>query len=347
MSLSAVVLCPEGSPWLLGSYGRALRSVGVDVHYWDFEAAMARHVKLGRVGALFSNFVGVEPWVTKANRDLVRLVLERSPSILVFAGALRIRAGALAQIKMSRPDTRIVMIWPDTLLNLTNQMITCLPVCDLVASYSSTAAHLLKKLGAPRVEWLPFAADTQLFPDSPLIGESDRLKYSCDVSFVGNHRPERERAVRSLTDAGMTVKVWGGNDWITAAADRERMRTVFGGEVLIAEKLVKAVQCSKISLNVIDATNYPAANMRFFELYACGGAPLSSACPEMLPEFPDGDLAVYFDESNLVSQARRMLDDTELRSGVAARGRKLTLAAHTYQHRAKRLLETLELVAGA
>lgn len=343
MTVTAMLLSPDGSPWLLGSYGRGLRSIGVDVYHWDFDAALNRHVKLGRVGSVFSNFVPVEPWITKANRDLIRLVLERSPDVLVFAGASPVRAGALAQIKMSRPNTKIVMVWPDTLLNLSNAMISCLPVCDLVASYSSTAVELLRRLGAPRVEWLPFAADTELFPESVTLTEADRSKFGCDVSFVGNHRPERERAITALADAGLSVKVWGSPGWVKGAANPERMRSVFGGEVLIGTSLVKAVRCSRISLNVIDDTNYPAANMRFFELYACGGTPLSSACPEMVDEYPDGECAVYFEPRELVMKAREMLASRELCDRVAERGRAVTLASHTYAERGRAILRAFGL----
>ena len=64
MAVSALVLCPDDSPLLLGSYGRALRSLGVRVTYWDFMRALNAHVRLGRIGSIFSSFVPVEPWIT-------------------------------------------------------------------------------------------------------------------------------------------------------------------------------------------------------------------------------------------------------------------------------------------
>src|SRR5262245_2720225 len=127
MAVSALVLCPDDSPLLLGSYGRALRSLGVRVTYWDFMRALDAHVRLGRIGSIFSSFVPVEPWITKGNRDLIHRVLDDSPSLVLFGGAMPVRAGALAQIKMSRPDTKLVLLWPDTLLNLTNATIASFP----------------------------------------------------------------------------------------------------------------------------------------------------------------------------------------------------------------------------
>jgi spore maturation protein CgeB len=56
---------------------------------------------------------------------------------------------------------------------------------------------------------------------------------------------------------------------------------------------------------------------------------------------PGEDLAIY-DDRSLVDVARTLLDHPELRTRMAESGRKKVLEAHTYLHRARTILSTLE-----
>jgi spore maturation protein CgeB len=235
-----------------------------------------------------------------------------------------------------------VLAWPDTLLNLSDATISAMRVCDLVACYSRDSATIVARITGSRVEWVPFAADTELFPSEVSISTADEVAYSCDVSFVGNHRPEREKAILELLDAGISVKVWAAA-WTERARDAARAKTYFQGKELVGRDVVKAMRCSKLCLNVIDRTNYPATNMRFFETYACGGTPLSSRCPEMEPEFVDGETVAYYDDDELVTKARMLLANDPLRRTIRENGRKLALAKHRYEDRVTQILTALGL----
>ena len=84
--------------------------------------------------------------------------------------------------------------------------------------------------------------------------------------------------------------------------------------------------------------------MRFFETMACGAPALVSSCPEMEPAFPEGAGAVYFaDERELVSKAKALLDDGERRQQMAEEGHRRVIAGHTYVHRAREVLEAIDL----
>ena len=56
---------------LENSYRRAFLSLGWQVEFWDLAPAWRRNVRGGRLGYYFSQFVRVEPWLRKANRELV------------------------------------------------------------------------------------------------------------------------------------------------------------------------------------------------------------------------------------------------------------------------------------
>lgn len=341
---SALLLCPEGNAGLLGSYGRAFKQLGLATHFFSLTAAIDRHIKFDRVGRAVAKYIPFEPWIVGGNRDLIHEVMARRPEILLFAGAMPVRAGALAQIKVACPGTKIVLAWPDTLLNLSDTILACLPACDLVASYSSTAIPVFERFGARTVHWLPFAIDEELFPSDIAPTSDERAQYGSDVAFIGNYREDREAAVAKLVRAGLDVKVWG-SAW-DRGRDQGMIRLVHQARQLVGRDSVKAVRSAKATLNVIDPTNYPAANMRFFEQYACAGASLSSPCPEMEDEFPDGECAMYFrNEDELVAKAKQLVHDVRLREHVTAEGRRRGLRAHTYLHRAAKMLELLNVAS--
>jgi hypothetical protein len=342
MSSLAFVLCDRLNPGLLGSYGRALRYLGWRTEHYDHDAGLRRHVRLGKLGELVSGHLGVESWNRKANRDLYLSIVESRPDVFVFAGPQLVRPGLLAQLRVALPDCRIVCYWPDTLLNLESHTIQLLALCDLVLSYSRAAVPVLERVGARRVLFSPFAADLELFPELPPMSVAEQQRWSSDVMFAANHRPEREEAVIRLVDAGMRVRVWGSSDWVRSSRHPDRVADYFEGSILGGSDMTRAMRGARACLNLIDPTNHPAANMRFFEIYASGGCALSSRCPEMEAEFIDGEHASYFDSDSLVDRARALCSDPVFRQRVAMQGRSKVVAAHTYSHRVGEWLEALD-----
>ena len=105
------------------------------------------------------------------------------------------------------------------------------------------------------------------------------------------------------------------------------------GAVLVGTDFAKAVSCSKVNLNIIDPTNYPAANMRFFEIPTAGGLQVTTACPEMESEFRHGEHVFYFQQpGELPDLLRQLLADDSLRDKAAAAGHERVLSKHTYRH---------------
>jgi hypothetical protein len=345
--LEILALVDKNNPGLLASYARAYESLGCNVVYWDPLAALRRHTKFGRLGRYVTNFVPVDAWILKMNRELIIQASERSPDLLLIVANTPIRAGTLAQIRIITAKTRIVLVWPDTLLNLTRHALESLPIYDFVATYSSSSIDPFRRLGASHIEWFPFAADPLLFPfDVDITGE-ERHKLASDICFIGSHNPEREEAILALVKAGFAVKVWGEpSSWRRHARDKSLLPSCYQGSPLFGASFAKAVRSAKLSLNVIDPTNYPAANMRFFESPACGGATLNSACPEMDGIFRDREHAFYYRKAgDLPSIARELIADEPLRKRVSRAGHELVLREHTYAHRAVQLLDRVGLAA--
>ena len=338
-----MLIAPRGEPGLLGSYGRALESLGADVRYWDEQAAIGRAVRLGGLGRRFNTFVPVAPWEARANRDFIVAARAEQPDAIMIPGSARIDAGALAQVRATLPEVRLVLMWPDPMTNLRQPTLAALPLYDLVATYSERSIESFTRLGATNAKWVPFAADTFLFPANVSMTAEQERRLICDIVFIGNPRPERQRAIHALLARGMDVKVWGTSDWLRGTNQRSARR-YWQGSPVFGEDFVRANRCARLALNVIDDTNYPAANMRFFETMACRAPALVSSCPELEGEFPEGIGVAYFrSEGELLSKARDLLDDVERRRRMAAEGYSRVIARHTYLHRARQVLAEVGL----
>src|SRR6266498_65618 len=102
---------------LESSYERAFRSVGHEATSFALGSVVQRYARCGKLGRTFHSFVPVEQWTRKGNRELVVAALESRYDLIVVFGSAPVQIGALAQIRAST-NSRVVWVWPDTLLNL-------------------------------------------------------------------------------------------------------------------------------------------------------------------------------------------------------------------------------------
>jgi len=343
--MSRRVLCVGiGLPHHLpATYARAFENLGWQVSRFDLDASVRANTRLGPLGARFNDYVPVEAWVRKANRELLLVALAEKPDLVIVVGHASTRVGALSQLLAALPKTKVALVWPDTLLNVGRDELECLPLYDLVASYGRDSREPLCRLGARQVEWVPLAADPELHSPAPL-DDATRATWRSDVLFVGSHRPERERSVLALLDAGVRITVWGGEPWRKNASHPTRVAEYWKGRELHGRELATASSCARVSINLIDPTNHPAANMRFFENFLFDVATVNTSCPEMAETFRHEEHTLYAeDDAALVASVQRLLSDEPLRHRLARAGRELVHAGHTYTHRARQIVSALGL----
>ena len=113
---------------------------------------------------------------------------------------------------------------------------------------------------------------------------------------------------------------------------------------------------SAINLNLTDYGNYPAANMRFFELPIMRGFQLVARSPEMASgiQGPDVDglregthMAVYDDIGDIPGLIEKHLNDPEGRQKMIEAAHDTVKSHHTYAHRAQTILSSVGLSPGA
>lgn len=330
---------------LVGSFGKgalefsylsAFKDTGCDVYPFDISAAELSYCRFGKFGRLFNKFVPVEPWIHKSNREMVLEVIKKKPDILVIIGQNRVLPSALAQIR-AMSSILTVFIWPDTLLNLKSNLMVSLPLYNLICTYSQSNLPVFKMLGGETVSWLPLGADPHMHPVLP---QNDLFK--CDVAFIGQWRPERELALailfRELPD--ISIKIWGP-DW-KRRTNNIKIKEAWQKRSLYGQEFAQATISAKLCLNIIDDTNFPAANMRFFEIPCAGGLQVCSPCPEMENIFINGETVFYYKTpDDLPELVHSLLNDEELRKKVALKANQFVLNEHSYLKRAKQILSIL------
>jgi uncharacterized protein (DUF983 family) len=322
------------------SYETAFKELGHDANRFDIKKVIERYCRLGNIGRFFNKFVPVEPWIRKANREMVLHAWKIQPDVFLVFGQNHVLAGALAQVR-SMFEVSTVLIWPDTLINLSESLIASLQLYDLVAAYGRNTVRQFENLGSRRIEWIPLAGDPDLHSANLHSVENDT--FGGDIDFIGQWRPEREVVMQAILSQfpSFNIGIWG-NDWGRRCRGKNDILRAWRGRPLYGEQFTNVVATSKINLNIIDPMNYPVANMRFFEIPVAGGLQVCSSCPEMESEFKHGETIFYYrDIEELLNLIRMLLENDSLRKRVAQAGHEKVLKAHTYTHRAQRILEVL------
>jgi spore maturation protein CgeB len=338
MILKVMLIGSFGPGALEISYASGFSDIGCNIFSFDISEAERRNCRLGTIGQLFDKFVPVEPWIRKANREMILEIKKIHPDVLIVFGQNRVLTSALAQIK-AMFQVKIVYIWQDTLLFLGTNQINSLPLYDLICTYSKSNIKPLQDLGGRNVIWLPLGADPHLHSQ---VLPSEQFK--CDVAFIGQWRPEREAAILALVNQvpDLILKIWGP-DW-KRRSKNAAIRKAWQGRSLYGKAFAQAIVSASVNLNIIDDTNYPAANMRFFEIPCAGGLQISSACPEMENEFKHGESIFYFhDYTELADIVRSLLKNGINIKHISQIAHNMIIENHTYESRAKKILELISM----
>jgi len=321
---------------LEASYKSGFEQNGHEVKVFDINKAIGRNVRFGKFGSIVNTFLPVSAWIHKANRELVIMAKEFQPDVLVCAANNEVLPGSLAFLKSILP-VKTILIWPDTLFNLGKTVLSAAPLYDLVAAHSKAAVKVLGECGFKNVKWLPFAGDLDAHFGEPASESS--LQY--DLTFVGGNRPERERVIDFVlrTFPDLKVKVWGPY-WNRTS--NKAISKIANPSPLYGKAFTEVVRSSLISLNIIDDTNYPGSNMRFFEIPAAGGLQLCSACPEMEDRYKNGeDLFYYHSEQELAERIGWCIANKSKALEVARHFHDRVLKEDNYKIRSQQLLEIL------
>ena len=210
---------------------------------------------------------------------------------------------------------------------------------DLVVSNSEGGLSRLLELGARRAEAVYWAADPEFFAPQAVEKETDVFFYGYGDKF---RREWMATLVgepsRRAPELDFTI---GGRDF---RGDVGAARLV--GDVPF-NTFARAISTARINLNITrrsHATVPGSSTCRPFELAAAGAAIVSNphAGMERWLE-PGSEVVVVEDAEQALAAYRELLADPAQAEAMGARARERVLDEHTYVHRARRLLELLNL----
>ncbi|MEP7324139.1 MAG: DUF3880 domain-containing protein, partial [Saprospiraceae bacterium] len=243
-------------------FASTLNKMGHEVQIFDLLTAINKYVRLGKAGRVMQSFIPLEAWIKKGNRELAVVIKEFKPDQIIISGHVQVLYGTMAFAKSILPELKITQFWPDTFINLSQVQLNLVTMVDKLVSYSRASLKIFEQLGFRHVEWMPFAGDVNF------LGTSDNSNHDFryDVTFIGAWRPEREKimvaAIKNIPD--LRYRLVGPN-WKRNLNKKEISKYVDDTPIL-GRAYGDFIRSSKINLNIIDDTNYPAANMRFFEV---------------------------------------------------------------------------------
>lgn len=321
-------LCP--------SYLRACKALGIEHELFDYIKVENTTIPYGKVGRkLFFHF-NIENWVHKINRKFVIRAQQYKPTHIIAVTNAPITPASILFLKSVLPGLQTILLWPDSLNNFKNQTVTSLPLYDHIALYGEAGKDVLKKLTSAKITFVPLAGDPAIHDATP------SAQHTVDFGFVGGWRPERQRALDSIQhhfpDAVFEIH---GPQW-KEQTKKSNLQSKVKSTVLVGQEMASFFNRTKINLNIIDDTNYPSANMRFFEIPTAGGLELVSSCPEMNNTFKDREHVLYFsDENSLLEQANWALQNPDLCMTIRQKSYDLIREAHTYHHRLQQIVNQL------
>ncbi|WP_422927502.1 glycosyltransferase family protein [Singulisphaera sp. PoT] len=190
---------------------------------------------------------------------------------------------------------------------------------DLVFAAQRNGAERLRAEGVETAEWLPLACD-------PEIHRKFAVEKSRDVTFIGNVFP-------------------GPRSELLSALGRRFPDTLIGRAYF--EEMARAYSASRV---VFNRSLGDDVNMRVFEALACGSLLATNDLEGngQATLFRDGiHLATYGGEEELIDKVAYYLAHEAAREKVAAAGRALAFAKHTYRLRMELVLGRAEELASS
>ncbi|HVX91698.1 MAG TPA: glycosyltransferase [Xanthobacteraceae bacterium] len=259
---------------------------------------------------------------------------------------------AVADVAGSRPVTAY---WdvdaPATLEAMTSDaahhLRRAVPNYDLVFTYGGGDAVVRRYLAFGARQCVPIynALDPQTHhPVAP------RSEYACDLNFLGNRLPDREARVEEffLSPASLLPEkrfVLGGAGWDTKAVPPNVTRSGHVGSAWHNAFFCSALATLNINRDSMARFGFSPPT-RIFEAAGAGACIITDAW-DGIDQFlePDQEILTATDGESVADILERLTPERARALGRTARDR--ILAEHTYAHRARRVMDVLDLtVAG-
>jgi spore maturation protein CgeB len=316
------------------SYQRAAETLGHEVYSFHLEDFMFKSPFLKPLLFRMNGFFYLPSTIKKMNVSFTKYIHRHPVDVIFIFCNHPIESASVLYLKSLGIKT--VLVWPDPLVNFMQTLVPNIPLYDYIASYSEQSAKDFKLLGSQHSHWIPLAGDPFLHKMPPI-----ETGFQYDISFIGNYRPEREEALAFIIENFKQQKIRILGNWKSVKS--KSLKKYVENKHVFGQEYAGIINRTKVNLNIIDDGNYPAANMRFFEIPMAGGFQISSGCPEMETMFKEHEHILYYKSlDQMASQIEFGLSKPEETLKMKQNAHDLILKDHLYTNRVQKILSELE-----
>ncbi len=308
---------------------KALQANGYDVIEYDWNSVLAFNKYL----PLLSN----ASLKKKRNENLLEKVKEHSPDIIFILKGEPYTTETLAEIKKISGAKLINWFGDDPWEFPLFSGLVC-NYYDYFFTYDPYSVKLYHHAGYKSAYHLPYGYDPEIAIHLPL-SQREIKKYSCDISFIGSHYPEREVLLNQLKKK-YDVKIWG-RGWKKSSCE-----DIYQGNALYGYDMLKAMKCSSIILNLHKGYNQgveasgEGLNLRVMEASACGSFQISNAQNDIPNRFEvDKEIVLFQNDDELKFKIEFYLQNKDKRMNIAVNSHKRLKKDHTLVHRMKEMMD--------
>lgn len=288
--------------------------------YWSFPRYALRVVE--------ERLMGDRP--SSADWALLKLAQASRPDILLSL-TWDIHPHILEELSRIMPGRRILW-WGDAVANSRRWGI-CNPGWDKVFLKDEQAVQKLSLLGI-RTELLHEAMNPAWH--RPIATQSHS-----DIVIAGNFYAFRQLLVARLLRDGHSFRLHGGPppSWALPEIQRLHRRTY-----ITREQKSRAFGEALLCLNTFHPSEGNSLNCRAFEIAGAGGLHVIEFRPALLSCFEPGkEVLAFHSYEELLDHIERAKKYPIEMSAIREAGAKRALSEHTYQHRLRRLFQSISL----
>jgi spore maturation protein CgeB len=208
------------------------------------------------------------------NFYFLRTVKNYNPDLILVIKGEKISYRTLTKVKKINPESILLNFYPDNPFtfwngNSNSDVLFSLPLYDSFLIWSHALIPVLYAAGAKKVQYFPFAFDSELFCQKIILSEQDEQVFQSDVCFVGSWDPDRQRWLEGLIQRipGLNLAIWG-NRWRENLPQGSVLHSQLKGCAIYGIAMIKVFRRAKIVLNFIRKQNMGAHNMRTIEVPA-------------------------------------------------------------------------------
>lgn len=282
--------------------------------------------------------------VQEFNRALLRVTVDLKPDLFLAVKGQFIQAQTLRAMRCV--GTTLYCFFPDLSFTAFGPY---LPEAAkeydwIFTAKSSGKQDLLRQFGMANSSYLPHAFDPQIHRPHR-VGCEDEASYRCDVSFIGKFSAGKAAILEGLVrrKPDLRLKVWG-NQWERLAANSP-LRKYVQFRAATGIEYAMAISGTRVNLALLQeaipgAPSGDQITSRTFHIPACGGLMLHERTDDLLELFCEDESCVCFSGvDELTNKIDDLLADESARSRIAARGREVVEQAHSWDHRARTILD--------